>query len=82
MENLDKIYKKNALFIILIGITGFCFGLLNWESNLVDLFYMKYSKTFSNFILYKNQFIPETKLCFYNLLSIRFLNFNNCCHLF
>ena len=46
MENLEKIYKKNTLFIILIGITGFCFGLLDWDSNLVDLFYLKYNNTF------------------------------------
>lgn len=41
-----KIYKKNTLFIILIGITGFCFGLLDWDSNLVDLFYLKYNDAF------------------------------------
>lgn len=46
MENLEKIYKKNTLFIILIGITGFCFGLLDWDSNLVDLFYLKYNNAF------------------------------------
>ena len=48
MENLEleKIYKKNTLFIILIGITGFCFGLLDWDSNLADLVYLKYSNTF------------------------------------
>lgn len=46
MKNLEKIYKKNALFIILIGITGFCFGLLDWDSNLVDLFYLKYNNAF------------------------------------
>lgn len=46
MDKLEKIYKKNSLFIILIGITGFCFGLLDWDSNLVDLFYLKYNNTF------------------------------------
>ena len=46
MENLEKIYKKNTLFIILIGITGFCFGLLDWDGNLVDLFYLKYNNAF------------------------------------
>jgi len=48
MENieLEKIYKKNTLFIILIGITGFCFGLLDWDSNLADLVYMKYNDAF------------------------------------
>ena len=48
MENteLEKIYKKNSLFIILIGITGFCFGLLDWDSNLADLFYLKYNNVF------------------------------------
>lgn len=48
MENseLEKIYKKNTLFIILIGITGFCFGLLDWDSNLADLVYLKYSNVF------------------------------------
>lgn len=48
MENLEleKIYKKNTLFIILIGITGFCFGLLDWDSNLADLVYLKYSNAF------------------------------------
>lgn len=30
---LERIYKKNTLFITLIGITGFCFGLLDWDSN-------------------------------------------------
>lgn len=48
MENLEleKIYKKNTLFLILIGITGFCFGLLDWDSNLADLVYLKYSNAF------------------------------------
>ena len=46
MEDLEKIYKKNTLFIILIGITGFCFGLLDWDGNLVDLFYLKYNNAF------------------------------------
>lgn len=48
MENieLEKIYKKNTLFIILIGITGFCFGLLDWDSNLADLVYLKYNDAF------------------------------------
>lgn len=46
MDNLEKIYNKNTLFIILIGITGFCFGLLDWDSNLVDLFYLKYNNAF------------------------------------
>ena len=48
MENieLEKTYKKNSLFIILIGITGFCFGLLDWDSNLADLFYLKYYDVF------------------------------------
>lgn len=46
MDNLEKIYKKNTIFIILIGITGFCFGLLDWDSNLVDLFYLKYNNAF------------------------------------
>lgn len=43
---LEKIYKKNTLFIILIGITGFCFGLLDWDSNLADLVYLKYDNRF------------------------------------
>ncbi|MCH5166578.1 MAG: hypothetical protein J1F35_01675 [Erysipelotrichales bacterium] len=46
MRNLEKIYKKNTLFIIMMGITGFCFGLLDWDSNLVDLFYLKYNNAF------------------------------------
>lgn len=48
MENLEleKIYKKNTLFIILIGITGFCFGLLDWDSNLADFVYLKYGNAF------------------------------------
>lgn len=46
MEDIEKIYKKNSLFIILIGITGFCFGLLDWDSNLADLVYLKYSNVF------------------------------------
>ena len=54
MENLEKIYKKNTLFIILIGITGFCFGLLDWDSNLVDLFYLKYNNTFLVSIISSN----------------------------
>lgn len=46
MKDLEKIYKKNTLFILLIGIVGFCFGLLDWDSNLVDLFYLKYNDAF------------------------------------
>ena len=46
MGEMEKIYKKNTIFIILIGITGFCFGLLDWDSNLVDLFYLKYNNAF------------------------------------
>ena len=46
MEEIEKIYKKNTLFIILIGITSFCFGLLDWDSNLVDLVYLKYNNAF------------------------------------
>lgn len=45
-KDLEKIYKRNTIFIILIGITGFCFGLLDWDSNLVDLFYLKYNNAF------------------------------------
>lgn len=45
-SELEKIYKKNTLFIILIGITGFCFGLLDWDSNLSDLVYLKYHNAF------------------------------------
>lgn len=43
---LERIYKKNTLFIILIGIVGFCFGLLDWDSNLADLVYLKYNNAF------------------------------------
>lgn len=43
---LEKVYKKNTLFIILIGIVGFCFGLLDWDSNLADLVYLKYNNAF------------------------------------
>ena len=48
MEDIElkKIYKRNSLFIILIGITGFCFGLLDWDSNLADLVYLKYNNIF------------------------------------
>ena len=46
MENLEKVYKKNTFLIILIGISGFCFGLLDWDSNLVDLFYLKYNHAY------------------------------------
>lgn len=42
MENTNKIYQRNFLFILLIGIVGFCFGLLDWDGNLVDLVYLKY----------------------------------------
>lgn len=45
-SELEKIYKKNTLFIILIGIIGFCFGLLDWDSNLADLVYLKYNNAF------------------------------------
>ena len=44
-SELEKIYRKNTIFIILMIITGFCFGLLDWDSNLVDLFYLKYNNT-------------------------------------
>ncbi len=43
MKELEKIYKKNRLCIMLMGITGFCFGLLDWDSNLVDLVYLRYN---------------------------------------
>ncbi len=43
MENIEKVYKRNTLFIILIGIVGFCFGILDWDSNLADLVYLKYN---------------------------------------
>lgn len=46
MDNIECVYKRNMLFIILLGITGFCFGLLDWDSNLVDLFYLKYNNAF------------------------------------
>lgn len=39
----EKVYKKNMVFIILIGIAGFCFGLLDWDSNLADIAYQKYN---------------------------------------
>ena len=45
-KTIEKIYKKNMLFIILIGIVGISFGLLDWDSNLVDLFYLKYKNAF------------------------------------
>ena len=46
MEETNKIYKRNFLFILLIGIVGFCFGLLDWDGNLVDLVYIKYDNKF------------------------------------
>lgn len=46
MEQANKIYKRNFLFILLIGIVGFCFGLLDWDGNLVDLIYLKYDNKF------------------------------------
>lgn len=46
MEQSTKIYKRNFLFILLIGIVGFCFGLLDWDGNLVDLVYLKYNNKF------------------------------------
>ena len=43
---VEKIYKRNSLFIILIGIVGFCFGSLDWDNNLSDLVYLKYNNKF------------------------------------
>lgn len=34
--------QKNTLFIILIGITGLSFGILDWESVLSDIIYLKF----------------------------------------
>ena len=45
-KQLEKVYRKNAIFVILIGITGFCFGLLDQDTNLADLVYLKYSNAF------------------------------------
>ena len=45
-EKLEKTYRKNTMLIILIGIVGVSFGLLDWDSNLVDLFYLKYNNAF------------------------------------
>lgn len=45
-EKLEKTYRKNTVLIILIGIVGVSFGLLDWDSNLVDLFYLKYNNAF------------------------------------
>lgn len=42
VKELDKIYKKNIIFIIMIGIVGLSFGFLDWDANLSDLVYMKY----------------------------------------
>lgn len=46
MEDINKIYNRNFFFILLIGIVGFCFGLLDWDGNLVDLVYLKYDNKF------------------------------------
>lgn len=35
--------KRNILFILLIGIEGLAFGLLNWDSVVSDLVYLKYN---------------------------------------
>ncbi len=66
MENIEKVYKKNTLFIILIGIVGFCFGLLDWDSNLVDLVYLKYNNAFLVSIISANLGVSKliaTLLC-------------------
>lgn len=42
MENNKQIYKQNSIYIILIGIAGFCFGMLNWDRVWVDIIYLKY----------------------------------------
>ena len=38
-----EIIKRNTLFIVLIGIEGFAFGLLDWESVLSDLVYLQHN---------------------------------------
>lgn len=43
---MEKVYKRNFRFILLIGIVGLCFGLLDWDGNLVDLVYQKYNNKF------------------------------------
>lgn len=38
----ENVVKRNSLFIILIGITGFSFGLLDWDSVISDLIYIRF----------------------------------------
>lgn len=39
----ERTQKKNCIFIVLIGIIGMCFGLLDWDSVISDLTYLEYS---------------------------------------
>lgn len=41
MEN--KIIRKNKFLILLLGILGVCYALLDWDANISDLFYLKYN---------------------------------------
>ena len=38
-----ELIKKNALFILLMGIEGLAFGLLDWDSILSDLVYLQHN---------------------------------------
>lgn len=39
----QEIIKKNIIFILLIGIEGIAFGLLDWDSVVSDLVYLRYN---------------------------------------
>ncbi len=39
----NKIIRKNKFLILLLGILGICYALLDWDSNISDLFYLRYN---------------------------------------
>ena len=43
-KNVEIDYKKNIIFILLIGIEGLAFGVLDWSSIVSDLVYLQYKQ--------------------------------------
>ena len=63
-----EIIKKNTIFIILMGIEGFAFGLLDWDSVISDLVYLQHNNKLLVSLITANVLLAKliaTLICIY-----------------
>lgn len=64
----NKVINKNILFILLIGIGGLAFGLLDWDSVISDLVYLQHNNKLLISLIGANILVAKliaTLICIY-----------------